>query len=151
MAFTTVFDASRQSDVTTLVLPLALGVGALVLATSRVRSRLPYGLGIVLPIAVVLFAILMAFAPMVRRVTVANDWRSKHYSVTEGPITEYTRSMNGAGGFRSGHFTVQRQQFSMPNHVITQGFDNQGDAIEVGHVVRITHDGDMILRVEMQQ
>jgi len=78
-------------------------------------------------------------------------YRSGHYSVVEGNITEFDPMPYR--GHRMECFTVTSQRFCYSDNVMTPGFNqtaSHGGPIRDGLPVRISYSEDTILRLEIK-
>jgi hypothetical protein len=91
-------------------------------------------------------------------VTLSQHWetqkllRNPHLAVAEGPVTDFIPMP--ASGHAMETFKVQGQNFSYSDFVIVPGFHNatsHGGPIRDGLNVRVTHVGNVILKIEVAQ
>ena len=78
--------------------------------------------------------------------------RDPRLSVVEGPVANFV-PMPEAGHVME-TFTVQGQSFSYSDYVVVAGFHNaasHGGPIRGGLYVRVSHVGDVILKIEVAQ
>jgi hypothetical protein len=78
--------------------------------------------------------------------------RDPQLSVVEGPVTDFVPMPEAGHAMET--FRVQGQSFSYSDFVVVPGFHNatsHGGPIRDGLYVRVTHVGDVILKIEVAQ
>jgi hypothetical protein len=84
--------------------------------------------------------------------TAVYDLRTGRYSVLEGPVTDFVPMPYT--GHSEERFTVNGHRFSYSDYIVTLGFNNtasHGGPIREGLYVRVTYDGNLILRLEVAE
>ena len=167
MTFTTVYDAAQKGYDWSLA-PIGLvglifvASGALLVYAPDIAQRLLPSRGRLVrehPIAGrLLFGFSILFTAIVLAATLAQHWETQdllhdpHLSVVEGPVTDFVPMPKAGHAMET--FRVQGQSFSYSDFVVVPGFHNatsHGGPIRDGLYVRVTHVGDVILKIEVAQ
>ena len=163
MNFVTVFDASNAAFPIGGLLPVFLlpCIGALlVFAPGLMQRLLPRGLqGKARRILSWCFFVFSSTIALFVSVTqyqaqhsIAKAIQDRDYSVVEGKVTNFVPMPFEGHALES--FVVGGKRFTYSDYIATRGFRNtasHGGPIREGLTVRITHRGNLILRLEIAQ
>lgn len=160
MTFQTAFDVNEQGYATwwfpaSGLLFVAFGA-LLVFGPTLMRSGVQGTKRRILSWFFFAFALLwtvVGFAETYREYRVASsDLSSGHYSVVEGPVTDFVPKPYATHSKES--FTVGGRRFSYSDAIVTSGFNStvyRDGPIREGLYVRVTYSGNLILRLEISQ
>ena len=167
MAFKTVYDAAQQGYDWSLAPIVVVGMifvasgAVLVYAPDTAQRFLPSRGPLVRERPIFsrsFFGFSILYTAIALAVTLAQHWetqnllRDPRLSVVEGPVTDFVPMPEAGHAMET--FRVQGQSFSYSDFVVVSGFHNaasHGGPIHDGLNVRVTHVGDVILKIEVEQ
>lgn len=162
--FTTVFDVSQQGYATAWFPAFGLifvVIGALLVfrpalmlrhMPSGIQGKARKGFSWFYFIFALLWTITSFLATYYEHNKAISDLRKGHFSVVEGRVSDFVPMPYT--GHSQESFSVSRQRFSYSDFIVTSGFHNtasHGGPIREGLYVRVSHSGNLILRLELAE